>query len=192
MRTVVGHSGALQVSFVGPFGVGKSTAVRSLSDTDVVNTDVRSAVGKIPRPGSPRKLTTTVGLDYGEWHRPGGPIVAIVGTPGQERFQTVRKSATPRSSAVVLWLFGDQTYAIDEAREWIEFLGGERTWRRLTIAVTRLGDRRGCPTLAHYRELAGSYDAGMPVLPADPRDRESVAELVRISLRGALEVAASA
>ncbi len=47
MQPVLGTTTSQQVAFVGPFGVGKSTAVRAISDTPVVNTDVRSAVGAI-------------------------------------------------------------------------------------------------------------------------------------------------
>lgn len=187
MRSVIGHTRDLQVSFVGPFGVGKSTAVRAISDTPVVNTDVRSAVGRVPRPGSPRKLTTTVGLDYGDWRSPGGQVVSIVGTPGQERFQTVRKSAIPRANAVVLWLFGDQKYGVDEGAEWVGFLGDRHTWERLTIAVTRLGDAPGCPGLEAYTEMAHRHDSGIPVVTADPRERTSVERVVSVALRGSLQ-----
>ncbi len=187
MRSVIGHARDLQVSFVGPFGVGKSTAVRAISDTPVVNTDVRSVVGRIPRPGSPRKETTTVGLDFGDWHSPSGRVVSVVGTPGQERFQTVRSSAVPRANAVVLWLFGDQTYGVDEGEEWVGFLGDRRTWERLTIAVTRLGDAPGCPQLRAYEEMAHRFDPAIPVVTADPRERDSVASVLSTALRGRLD-----
>lgn len=192
MKAVIGHTQTRQVAFVGPFGVGKSTAVRAISDTEVVNTDVLSAVDSIPRPGSPRKRTTTVGLDYGEWHGQQGQPIAVVGTPGQERFQTMRASAAPRADAVVLWLFGDHAYGLEEAQEWIEFLGDKTTWQRMTLAVTRLGDEPNCPTLSDYLRLGRGYHAKMAVVAADPRQRTDVERVVDTALRTAPAAKAAA
>ncbi len=191
MRPIVGHIPLRQVAFCGPFGVGKTTAVRVVSDTPVVNTDVSSAALQAPRPGSPRKRTTTVGIDYGEWCAPDGSRVAVLGTPGQERFSTLRKNATARGTAVVLWLFGDKHYAVDEAQEWITFLGDQNVWRRLTVAVTRFGDSDESPPLAAYRTMMDTYDSRMALVCADPRERADVEHVVMLSL-GMTEVKATA
>ncbi len=191
MRTVVGHADLRQIAFVGPFGVGKTTAVRTISDTEVVNTDVVSAVGRAPRPGSPRKRSTTVGIDYGEWISPVG-VVSIVGTPGQERFVTMRQSALPRSTAVVLWLFGDRGYAVDEGEEWVTFLGGRPVWERLTVAVTRHGDTADSPPLSAFRAMLDRYDRRMPLVTADPRDRGDLVELCSRALRLPVPLGSSA
>jgi signal recognition particle receptor subunit beta len=190
MKAVIGHAHLRQVAFVGPFGVGKTTAVRSLSDIPVVNTDVLTAVGSLPRPGSPRKRTTTVGLDYGEWHRSDGSVVCLVGTPGQERFVTVRRSAMPRSTSIVLWLFGDQSYAVEEADEWMGYLGDSRTWARMTLAVTRSTDSPDAPALDDYVDMLRRYDPSIPVVAADPRVRADVKRTVLLALRAPLRVTA--
>jgi signal recognition particle receptor subunit beta len=183
MRAVIGHSQLRHVAFCGPYGVGKTTAVRVVSDTPVVNTDVSSGgAGLAPRPGSPRKLTTTVGIDYGEWTAPDGARVAVLGTPGQERFATLRKNALTRGSGIVLWLFGDKDYAVDEGEEWINFLGDSLVWHRLTVAVTRYGERADAPPLAAYRRMMDTYDRTMGLALADPRERADVEQVLQLAL----------
>jgi signal recognition particle receptor subunit beta len=181
MRVVIGHPDVRQVAFVGPFGVGKTTAVRSASHTSVVNTDVVSAVGNIPRPGSPRKRTTTVGLDYGEWHGDDA-TVAVVGTPGQERFVTVRNSALARATSIVLWLYGDHDYGVDEAQEWVDYLGSA-VWPTLTVAVTRLEDNPSAPRLPAYRAALDAAHPGIALVAADPRNRGDVERVLRVALQ---------
>ncbi len=184
MRAVIGHSQLRQVAFCGPYGVGKTTAVRVVSDTPVVNTDVSSAgAGLAPRPGSPRKLTTTVGIDYGEWRAPDGAQVAVLGTPGQERFATLRKNALARGSGIVLWLYGDKEYAVDEGEEWINFLGDSLVWHRLTLAITRYGESAEAPPLAAYRRMMDTYDRTMGLAVADPRERADVEQILQLALR---------
>ncbi|HRW18904.1 MAG TPA: hypothetical protein P5181_08675 [Dermatophilaceae bacterium] len=181
MRTVIGHAVRHQVAFVGPFGVGKTTAVHAVSDTDVVNTDVSTRA--LPRPGSPRKATTTVGIDYGEWTTPAGVTIGVYGTPGQERFSPARRGAATKAHCV-LWLFGNQPYGVDEGEEWLGYLGAD-SWRRLTVAVSRLGERKGCPDLAAYGRMAHRFDKSIPVVAADPRERDDVERVVLTALRGA-------
>ncbi len=182
MKAVIGRATVRQVAFVGPFGVGKTTAVRTVSDIPVVSAEVLSsaAVGSQTRVG--RKLTTTVGLDYGEWADTHGRPIAVVGTPGQARFGAVRRSATPRSTSIVLWLFGQHDYALDEAQEWLSFLEGDRTMARLTVAVTRLEENIAAPPLAAYRPLVDRISRDIPLLAADPRRRDDVVEVLRAAL----------
>lgn len=173
METVVGHTAVTQVVFVGPVGVGKTTAVRSLSDSVVASTDVeRSTAGKV----RVTKRTTTVGIDYGEWQAPNGERVRIVGTPGQLRFSAARESAITHDSRVILWLFGHLHYGIDEAAEWFRYLG-PKVCERITVAVTRTELGIG-PDMSAFRAVASRFCSVVDVHAVDPRDREQVAALI--------------
>lgn len=70
-----------KIIFSGPVGAGKSTAIKVLSDIDVVATEARASdhVKKI-------KETTTVAMDYGRINLDTETTVHLYGTPGQERF----------------------------------------------------------------------------------------------------------
>jgi signal recognition particle receptor subunit beta len=171
------------VSFVGPFGVGKTTAVCTVSDTNVSSTEVLSSAlrARTGQAGKHLKTTTTVGLEIGEWLSPDGQQVSVVGTPGQERFDLVRKSAMPRSTGVVLWLFGHHDLALLDAELWLEFISAEVATSKLTLAVTRLDDPLA--QLDSFREVAHRLDDRIPVVAADPRDRDSVIDVLQTALR---------
>lgn len=180
MMPVLGTPIPRQVSFVGPFGVGKTTAVCTVSDTDVSTTEVMSSALR-GQTGRHLKTTTTVGLEIGEWQAPDGQTISVVGTPGQERFDLVRKSAMPRSTGVVLWLFGNHEYALLDAELWLDFIADEVATSKLTVAVTRLED--DAPALADFRKVVGKRDDRIPVVAADPRERDSVVEVLLTALR---------
>lgn len=179
-NAIVGHTTRREVTFVGPFGVGKTTAVRTLSDVPVVNTDVLSSMA---RPGTrAARRMTTVGLDYGEWRSPHGPV-AVVGTPGQARFRTTRDSARARASAIVLWMYGQNEYALEETAEWIGVLGSsDKTWSRLTVAVTRLDQADNRPSLEDYRPMLDQFSTQIRLTEGDPRERDSVIDVVNLAL----------
>jgi signal recognition particle receptor subunit beta len=181
MMPIFGSPIARQVSFVGPFGVGKTTAVCTVSDTDVSTTEVMSSAlrGRI---GRHLKTTTTVGLEIGEWRAPDGKKVSVVGTPGQERFDLVRRSAMPRSTGVVLWLFGHHDKALLDAELWLEFISNEVSTSKLTVAVTRLAPETE-PQLRDFRGVIDQCDARIPLVAADPRDRDSVSDVISTALR---------
>lgn len=181
MMPVFGTPIVRQVSFVGPFGVGKTTAVCTVSDTHVSTTEVmRSAIRA--RVGRHLKTTTTVGLEIGEWYAPDGKKVSVVGTPGQERFDLVRRSAMPRSTGVVLWLFGDHDKALLDAELWLEFISNEVATSKLTVAVTRL-DAEPDLQLREFRGVLDECDARIPLVAADPRDKDSVSDVLATALR---------
>jgi signal recognition particle receptor subunit beta len=173
------------VTFVGPFGVGKTTAVVTVSDTSVATTDVASTAMRL-RAGRHLKATTTVGLEIGDWTAPDGRLVSVVGTPGQERFDDVRRSAMPRSTAVVLWLFGHHQHAVLDAGLWLNFIAEDVPHDRLAVAVTRLCDAPD-GRLDEIRSVLHRVDATIPVMAADPRDRDHVAAVLDAALTSALD-----
>jgi uncharacterized protein len=180
MAPVLGTSHSRQISFVGPFGVGKTTAVCTVSDSTVASTDVLSSALRL-RSGRHLKTTTTVGLEVGQWRDTDGTRVSIVGTPGQERFDAVRRSAMPRSFAIVLWLYGHHDLALLDAELWLEFITQEVPNSKMTVAVTRLDDR-ATGSVEPFRRVVAEIDPTIPVLAADPRDRAEVEAVLRAAI----------
>lgn len=176
-----------QVVFVGPYGVGKSTAIRSVSDVDVVPDPMT-----VPEaPGTRAALRAAGrGCERGEWRGgPGGPLT-VVSVTGQLRFRAAGATGLVPPTRTVLWLYGHTPDALDEAEEWLRYLAPELRDSPLTVAVTRLevpGDR---PALADYRPLVDRWVRGAPVVSADPRDRESVEEVLLAAVRAKLPASA--
>ncbi|MFN8196453.1 MAG: hypothetical protein U0R80_19465 [Nocardioidaceae bacterium] len=180
MKSVIGGTSTRQVAFVGPFGVGKTTAVCTVSEGSVATTDVASTA-MLMRGGRHLKSTTTVGLEVGQWLAPDGTSVHVVGTPGQERFDVVRKSAMPRSQGVVLWLFGQHEQAVLDTQLWLEFIAAEVPTRKLTVALTR--HEESTIPLTEFRSTIDAVDPSIPLVLADPREHEDVVRVLMASLR---------
>lgn len=184
LAAVIGTVAQDRVVFCGPLGVGKTTAVRAVSDVEVANTDVNQAANRHGGESRSDKRTTTVGIDYGEWHEGSSSNVAVYGTPGQVRFDTVRTSTMSFSVHVVLWLFGQNDYALEEAEEWLRYLGAQdgSVYDTLTVAVTRLDEPGEHPGLEDYRETLDRFGTGIRLLAADPRDRGDVQRVVGVAI----------
>lgn len=87
------------ILFMGPVGVGKSRAIRSISDIDVVDTDVE-ATDEARR----LKPLTTVAMDMGLLRLGGQDRVRVLGAPGQERFDFMWELLLAQAKGVVLLL----------------------------------------------------------------------------------------
>lgn len=80
----------VKLLIAGPFGVGKTTLIRALSETpplhtEEVMTQTGAAVDDLA--GVREKTTTTVAIDFGRLTLPGDLALYLFGTPGQKRFR---------------------------------------------------------------------------------------------------------
>lgn len=181
LKVVLGHTTSQQVVFIGPFGVGKTTALRMVSDIPVVNTDVASLEAGIDSE-LPDKTDTTTGFDSGEWCFMDGSRVSLVGIPGQERFKVMWDVMLPRSSAIVLWLYGNREGQMAECAKWLEALAERKAIARLAVAVTRVSHAEAENVLAPYREMISRYHPLAPVITADPRSKSEVLQAITMAL----------
>ena len=85
--------------FAGPVGAGKTTAIQTLSDIEVVSTDTQATddVRLL-------KNTTTVAMDYGLMKLATGDQVRLYGTPGQQRFDFMWEILSENALGLVLML----------------------------------------------------------------------------------------
>lgn len=180
-RRVLGNPTPYRVVFAGPMGVGKTTAVRSLSGISTSETEVPLTVMDPGAEAMGDKNTTTVGIDYGVWKPTADVSVALIGTPGQDRFAEVRTTYMVPWTRVLLWLFGDRDDLLEQAETWIRSIGLENVGR-LVLAITRTTDAAA----AARRELQPMLERigadSIPVIAADGRDALSVEHVVSKAL----------
>ncbi|MGW4893837.1 GTP-binding protein [Kitasatospora sp. NPDC004240] len=79
----------MKLVVAGPFGVGKTTLIRTLSEIATLHTEEAMTEAGAPvddNAGLPDKSTTTVAVDFGRLTLPGNVVLYMFGTPGQRRF----------------------------------------------------------------------------------------------------------
>lgn len=181
MKVTLGHRANFQLIFAGPYGVGKTTALQTISDIPVANTDVKSleATEQLKKQG---KTTTTVGMDYGELHLPDKTVVALMGLPGQSRFKDMWDILLNKHTGVLLWLYGDAEQPLEECKSWLDILHKRGATGRLAVVITRLPIPTPNELLQPYRELIRNYNPYAPVICADPRKREQVIQTVLMAV----------
>lgn len=104
----------LRIVLLGPMGIGKTTAIRSLCGDLMVDCDVPNM-----DPSSHAKESTTVGADFGVVELDGGEQLHIYGSPGQDRFDFVRGWLLSMSIGVIIMVDANQPDAIQVATQYI-------------------------------------------------------------------------
>ena len=162
-----------KIVFAGPVGAGKTTAIKSLSDIEVVSTDA-SATDDVKR----MKATTTVAMDYGLMRLDNGDKVRLYGTPGQKRFDFMWDILTYNALGLVLMISARAEDPVADLRTYVEHFRQFIDSTALVVGITHadLAEVDVRPAIA--RELV---QLGLPttVMDTDARDRAHMAMLVR-------------
>ncbi|MDO5625981.1 MAG: ATP-binding protein [Pseudomonadota bacterium] len=164
--------------FAGPVGAGKTTAIQSLSDIDVVRTEA-NASDEVQR----LKKTTTVAMDYGLMKLPGGDQVRLYGTPGQKRFDFMWDILTENALGLVLML---RATAPDPVADLHTYVGEFRDFidrSALVVGITHAEDGGWQARQLISRELVRM---GLPpiAMDTDARSRAHMATLVKALIYG--------
>lgn len=159
--------------FAGPVGAGKTTAIRSLSDIEVVSTEARASdsVRQI-------KKNTTVAMDFGTMKLAGGDQVHLYGTPGQKRFDFMWDILTDDAFGLVMLLNGS---APDPVADLHDYLQGFRDFVDSTAMVVGLSHMEKAGAGVRRKVSQALVDLGLPpvVMDTDARDRAQVGKLVK-------------
>ena len=156
------------ILFTGPMGAGKSTAIRSLSEVEVISTEANNSERHIVD-----KATTTVALDYGEITLSNEEKIRMYGTPGQNRFDFMWTILKKRAEGVVLLVNNDAPDGIAQMLAFMEEFQELCANGGVVIGLTRT-DLAPTPTTSEYaRALAEVYpDLTVPIFTLDPRDKD--------------------
>ena len=162
----------IKIVFAGPMGAGKTTAIRSISDsppvmTEVANTDRESSA----------KETTTVALDYGQLLLEDGTVVKLYGTPGQERFSFMWDILCRGALGIVLLMDASSPTATQDFELYVAALRRINPDQPFVIGVGRVPSG-GDPDFEEYTQRLADRGIVAPVLSVDVRNRDDVLLLV--------------
>lgn len=165
-----------KILFTGSVCSGKTTAIRSLSDIETLDTDAQASDVTVRR-----KKNTTIAMDYGVLELNEQSRVHLYGTPGQERFRFMWDMLANEFAHDALGMillvdntrkdpFRDIRFYAKEFRDYIQK-------RRLIIAVTH-ADVEPNPTQNDYHECLKQMGLMATVVFLDARDPRAVLGLV--------------
>jgi hypothetical protein len=158
------------ILFTGPMGAGKTTAIRSLSEIEVVSTEANNSERHVVD-----KATTTVALDYGEILIDGQEKVRLYGIPGQKRFDFMWAILKERAKGMVLLVNSDAPDPIAEMLTFIDEFRELYDRGGVVVGISRADVVAG-PTLANFSDALErtNPDLVIPVFTVDPRNRDQM------------------
>lgn len=159
--------------FAGPVGVGKTEAIRSLSDKEIVTTEEAASdeVKEI-------KQTTTVAMDYGVMKLETGEQVRLYGTPGQKRFDFMWEILSENALGLVLLLNASDPDPVADLHDYLDSFMPLINSSALVVGLTHGEDM---PWDLHDRLSQALIERGVAanVTVVDARVREQMQALVR-------------
>ena len=174
------------ILFAGPMGAGKTTAIQSLSEIEVVRTEANNSERHIVD-----QTTTTVALDYGEIVIGAEDKVRLYGIPGQKRFSFMWAILKKRAEGMVLLVNSDAPDPIQEMTFFLEEFRELYDRGGVVIGITRSDVKQG-PSVADIADEVERTNPGLviPVFTVDPRDKDQMQNLllalvVNIEMRAA-------
>lgn len=166
--------GGLKLVLAGPVGSGKTTALRSLADSEPVSTEMPLLDGAMGD-----KTTTTVALDFATVMLEDGTPLQMFGLPGQEHFSHMRSIILNGALGVVLLLSGDAPDVAADCVHWLSVIRDIDQEMPLVIGITKTDVS---PHFRMDRIRKAVRDNPIPAFTIDARDREQTRQLVRALL----------
>lgn len=161
----------LKLVVTGAYAAGKTQFIRSVSEIDVVDTDV-AVLNEVERE---LKDTTTVGLDFGILTISAEHRLYLFGTPGQKRFDFMWDQLAEGCLGYVVVVDSCRPGQFVETNELIAYFQRISTapW---VVAANKQDDPSALPPAYIRRRL--NIPSTVPVLPCVATDPASVSEVL--------------
>ena len=159
-----------KIVFGGTMGSGKSSAIKALSEIDVLSTEALNTDLE-----SHEKMLTTVGIDYGEITLDDGVKVGLYGTPGQERFDFIWAVICKGAIGTIVMIDHTAENPLIDLDQYVQAF--QPFGNNIVIAVTHI-DRKPERTLSIYRDWLKARELNYPLFFVDARQQDDVLLLV--------------
>ncbi|WP_404813942.1 GTP-binding protein [Kitasatospora fiedleri] len=159
----------MKLMVTGPFGVGKTTFVRTLSEIPTLHTEETMTAAGIPvddTSRTPGKTATTVAVDFGRLTLSAGEFVLyLFGTPGQRRFLPLWEDLARGALGALVLVDTRRLADAFDAMDLVEEAG-----LPYAVAVNRFPDTP--PIALDAVRAALDLDPATPLVECDARARE--------------------
>ena len=162
-----------RIALVGAMGIGKTTALRSLCGDNMISSDVVN----LDRASNAKEFTT-VGTEFGEIDLGDGERVQVCGCPGQERFSFVRQWILSVSMGIFIMVDVNDPGAVQEASRLLQ--GVAALEQQPVVLILNARPAPGPVVDAFAAALSSAGHGVVPVLQADPRDRNQMLDAIGV------------
>ncbi|MGW5676127.1 GTP-binding protein [Streptomyces sp. NPDC003860] len=159
----------VKILVAGPFGVGKTTLIDSVSEIRPLHTEERLSEASVTvddLEGVRNKTTTTVAIDFGRISLKGGIVLYLFGTPGQERFRSLWSDIAYGALGALVLV---DTRRIDDSFEVLGLV--EDSGLPYAVALNTFPDSR--PYTEEQLRRSLDLDPATPMVLCDARDQNS-------------------
>ncbi|MEU3465023.1 ATP/GTP-binding protein [Streptomyces sp. NPDC006733] len=159
----------VKILVAGPFGVGKTTLIDSVSEIRPLHTEEHMSEASVQvddLAGVRDKTSTTVAIDFGRVSLAGGVVLYLFGTPGQERFRSLWADIAYGALGALVLV---DTRRIDDSFDVLGLV--EETGLPYAVALNTFPDSRSYTEDQLRRSL--DLDPGTPMVSCDARDANS-------------------
>jgi small GTP-binding protein len=165
-----------KIVFTGPVASGKTTAINSISGISTVSTEEKATDET-----QQLKDNTTVAMDYGLLKMPGGGMVHLYGTPGQERFSYMREVLIEGALGLILLVNNSSPDPFKEMNHYIQAFSEFIDSTSLVIGITHM-DKENNPSIKQYYEYFHEKEKKYPIFEVDPRNARDIKILLQALL----------
>ena len=166
-----------KIVFAGTMGAGKSAAIQTISDINVLSTEALNTDTE-----AHHKALTTVGIDYGEITLEDNLKVGLYGTPGQERFNFIWSVICKGALGTIILIDHSVYNPIQQLNEYLESF--KQMSNNIVIGITHL-DAKTENTTAIYRDWAAQQATTYPLFFIDAREKDDVLLLLEALIANA-------
>ena len=164
-----------KIIVTGPVGAGKSTAIRTYSTSQVVETDILASDQT-----QTMKEATTVAMDYGTIVLDAETKVHLYGTPGQERFDFMWEILSKGSRGVIIVLNASARNPLQDLRFYLHAFADVLDRVPLVIGVNKISmEQKESDFIEKLQQAAMAFGSDADVLAVDIRKRKDMNKLVK-------------
>lgn len=160
-----------KIIVTGPVGAGKTTCIKTISDTVVVQTEAKAS-DEIKE----KKANTTVAMDFGVINLEDGNKIHIYGTPGQERFNFMWDILIKGSMGLIILIDAQSDRAVNDLKFFLQQFAPMIEKSAVAIGLNKTGE--GAISLAEIRKHMQPEQLRYPLFEIDAREKADVSMLI--------------
>ena len=166
-----------KIVFAGSMGAGKSTAIQTISNIDVLSTEAINTDTE-----AHQKSLTTVGIDYGELYLDENTQIGLYGTPGQQRFDFIWDVINEGAIGTIILIDHNTDAPITELSNYLTYFSKQQF--NIIIAITHLDENPKVSTEI-YHDWMQQQSNHYPLFFIDARNPEDILMLIDAMLANA-------